>query len=107
VKPHARDPNKPIDCGPCATCQEQSTGGIACKYCDKIYAYCDAHPEKSKWLVGGHVLRLHPDRIPHDKFLALLCDADAMADIDKRSMKDPVSWQRFSQYVRAFKRSQL
>lgn len=90
--------DKPVDYGPCVECEAAGHGVHVCKLCDKRYAYCRTHSDASQTTMRGHVIRVHPESVPHmvDKLIRNPAEIAAIRDYAKH---EPELWKRFFEYI--------
>ena len=91
--------------GPCQghvgdkLCGRPSCGAMACTFCDKRYAHCHAHHDDARILMRGHVLRVHPEKMPREEFAKILKDRGMMEGLRQQRARAPELWTRFFEYV--------
>ncbi len=85
--------------GPNGRCGQPSCGAGECKICGKRYAHCHSHREVVQTMLRGHLMRVHPESIPADKFDELLADEAQMNHLYEQRLLAPDLWKRFFEYV--------
>jgi len=61
--------------------------------------YCHGHQGAIQVQMNGHVLRVHPETIPGDKFDELLGNESLMAELRSAADRSPELWKDFFDYV--------
>jgi hypothetical protein len=69
--------------------------------------HCRDHEDALKVLLSGHVLRVHPETIPSEKFDEMLRDEAVMSEIRRSAEKSPGLWKDFFEYVERFQRGEV
>ncbi len=77
---------------------------LACKLCDKTYLSCHAHREVVHVTMNGHVLRVHPETLPQEKFNEILDNKEVMDGLREQRRLAPELWEGFFQFVAQRKR---
>lgn len=83
----------------CSLCTSIKTTVRACSICEKKYAYCVEHISEVQHAMSGHVLRVHPEKVPEvvDKLMA---DAASMAVIREQHRITPEYWSKLLDYMK-------
>lgn len=84
---------------PDGRCGKPGTANMTCKLCGKLYAHCRTHQGVVAELIHGHVMRMHPETIPIDRFDRMLRDEAVMTEFRAAAAKAPALWRHFFEYV--------
>jgi hypothetical protein len=85
--------------GPTGRCGKPGGGTMWCKVCGKVYTHCGAHQAGVSQAMNGHVMRVHPETIPTEKFDQLLSNEPMLAELRRQADAEPELWKTFFEYV--------
>ncbi len=90
--------NKPVDYGPCFWCGTAGCGAMVCNICDKRHPHCHDHRNDAAIAMRGHVLRVHPEKVPNVVARLMKNEAE-MAVVRMQAEQQPEFWKRLMEYI--------
>lgn len=80
-----------------------------CKVCGKRFGACGKHGAQIAQVSQGHVLRLHPETIPKEKFDELLANEVLMAELRQQrdASQDPELWKTLFDFIEKRQRGEV
>lgn len=91
-------PDWEVSGSPLAACGAPAGAGLECAHCGKRYAHCPAHHGEVMQMMRGHVLRVHPEKVP-GMIEKLRRSPDQIAVVRAQFARDPENWRVLVEHV--------
>ena len=91
--------DKAYDYGPCRMCGLRSSGAIDCKLCGSRHAHCHGHSKDAATSMYGHVIRMHPETLPPEKFDQLLQQEEWLETMRDGAKNEPEQYRKFFDFI--------